>query len=127
MCIRDSLESVQQVVRKRDRGAAVRLTIDAGAAPAAVEMLRDSLGLTSEFVFPVAGPLAIADLGGLAQPLADERALRDEPFVGQVLPPFRDEENLFEVIAKQDVLLHHPYESFDPVVHFIERSATDPN
>jgi polyphosphate kinase len=122
----DLLESVQQEVRRRDRGAAVRLTIDASASPEAIEMLRESLHLSQEFVYPFDGPLNLVDLIALAQPLDKEPGLRDEAFRPQVLPPFRDEENPFEIIAKGDVLLHHPYESFDPVVQFIEHAAHDP-
>ena len=122
----DLLESVQQEVRRRDRGAAVRLTIDASASPEAIEMLRESLHLSQEFVYPFDGPLNLVDLIALAQPLDKEPGLRDEAFRPQVLPPFRDEESPFEIIARGDVLLHHPYESFDPVVQFIEHAAHDP-
>jgi len=122
----DLLESVQQEVRRRDRGAAVRLTIDASASPEAIEMLRESLKLSQEFVYPFDGPLNLVDLIALAQPLDKEPGLRDDAFRPQVLPPFRDEENPFEIIAKGDVLLHHPYESFDPVVQFVEHAAHDP-
>jgi polyphosphate kinase len=122
----DLLESVQQEVRRRDRGAAVRLTIDASASPEAIDMLRESLKLSQEFVYPFDGPLNLVDLIALAQPLDKEPGLRDDAFRPQVLPPFRDEENPFEIIAKGDVLLHHPYESFDPVVQFVEHAAHDP-
>ena len=123
----DLLESVQQEIRRRDRGAAVRLTIDASASPEAIEMLRESLHLSQEFVYPFDGPLNLVDLAALAQPLEKEPGLRDEAFRPQTLPPFRDEDNLFEIIARGDVLLHHPYESFDPVVQFIELAAHDPH
>jgi polyphosphate kinase len=123
----DLLESVQQEVRRRDRGAAVRLTVDASADPAAIEMLREALAVPAEFTFPFDGPLALTDLTRLGTPLEHEPGLRDQPFRPQILPPLRDEDDLFPIIARGDVLLHHPYESFDPVVHFIERAASDPN
>ncbi len=123
----DLLESVQQEVRRRDRGAAVRLTIDANASPDAIEMLRESLNLSQEHVYPFDGPLNLVDLAALAQPLEKDPGMRDEVFRPQILPPFRDEDNLFEVITRGDVLLHHPYESFDPVVQFIEQAAHDPH
>ncbi len=123
----DLLESVKQEVRRRDRGNAVAMTIDGGAAREAHEMLREAVGLEEHFVFPVDGPLNVPDLLAMADAVGDDPAVRDEPFTPQVLPPFRDADSLFEVIARGDVLLHHPYESFDPVVRFIEDAAADSN
>ncbi len=123
----DLLESVRQEVRRRDRGAAVALTIDSRASAAAAEMLRAALRLESEFVFSIDGPINVADLGPLGRTL-DDRALRDEPFRPARLPPLHDEDgDIFEAIAHADILLHHPYESFDPVVYFTERAAADPD
>ncbi len=123
----DLLESVKQEVRRRDRGNAVALTIDGGAAREAHEMLREALGLEESFVVSVDGPLNVPDLAAMGETLADDPSLRDEPFTPQVLPPFREATDLFDVIASRDVLLHHPYESFDPVVRFIEDAAADPD
>jgi len=122
----DLIESVSEEVRRRDRGNAVSLTVDTDAAPAAVDLLRESLELDGQFVIPVRGPLAIRDLRTMADPLADRADLRDEPFAPQVSAPLRHQADLFAVIAREDVLLHHPYDAFDPVVAFIEQAATDP-
>jgi polyphosphate kinase len=121
----DLLESVKQEVRRRDKGNAVLMTIDAGAAREAVDMLRESIGLEHGLVLPVDGPLAVPDLVAMGETLSDP-TLRDEAFTPQVLPPFREADNVFAVIAREDVLLHHPYESFDPVTRFIEDAAADP-
>jgi polyphosphate kinase len=122
----DLIELVGEEVRRRDRGNAVRLTVETTAAPEALEMLERSLGVDEEHVFKVDGPLAIPDLAAMAEPLADRRDLRDEAFMAPVPPPMRDADDIFEVIAREDVLLHHPYESFDPVVEFISQAAADP-
>ena len=122
----DLIELVGEEVRRRDRGNAVRLTVEEGAAGEAVELLERSLEVDRPFVFHVGGPLSIPDLVAMAEPLADRRELKDEPFNPPVPPPLRGHETPFEVIAAQDVLLHHPYESFDPVVAFIEKAAVDP-
>ena len=66
--------------------------------------------------------LNIADLLP-SLPKEERRDLRDEPFVPAVLPPLREADDLFAVIREQDVLLHHPYDSFDPVVELIARAA----
>src|SRR5690606_39223422 len=122
----DLLESVKQEVRRRDRGNAVTMTIDGTVAREASDMLRASLKLEESYVFGVDGPLNVPDLLRMGEVLQDNPALKDEPFTPQVLPPFREADDLFQVIAQKDVLLHHPYESFDPVVRFIEDAAADP-
>jgi polyphosphate kinase len=125
----DLLESVKQEVRRRDRGNAVAVLIDGRAHQAAHDMLRDALRVDPDYVFAVDGPLNVTDLGQLRETLeGTDPDLHDPPFTPQLLPPFRyDDEPIFAAIAKRDILLHHPYESFDPVVRFIEEAAADPD
>jgi polyphosphate kinase len=123
----DLLESVKQEVRRRDRGNAVYALVDSGVRAEALEMLREAIALEAAYVLRVDGPLSLPDLVALGEPLENEPGLRDEATPPQILPPFREAEDLFAVIAQRDVLLHHPYESFDPVVQFIEQAAADPN
>jgi polyphosphate kinase len=123
----DLLETIAEEIRRRDRGRAVRLTVDADMDPAAIEMLSAALGVDRRFVYPLDGPLSLPDLSALGKPLADEKDLRDEPFEPQVLPPFRGSQDPFAVIREGDLLLYHPYESFDPVVQWIETAADDPD
>ncbi|WP_437308309.1 polyphosphate kinase 1 [Sorangium sp. So ce388] len=124
----DLLETIQAELRRRDRGNAVRLEIGIGeGAGTSVQRLCRALKVDSSLaVYRVPGPLHIADLMGI---VADDerREYRDEPFSPQVPPVFRDVEDVFAVIREQDVLLHHPYESFDPVAEFVSRAADDPN
>jgi polyphosphate kinase len=122
----DLLEQMKQEVRRRDRGNAVAVLVDGRANGSAIEMLRESISVDPQFVLPVDGPLNLPDLSALAEALSDA-SLRDEPVVPQRLPPFRNDDNIFAIIAQGDVLLHHPYESFDPVVELIEQAAVDPN
>ncbi len=123
----DLLESVKQEVRRRDRGNAVFALVDSGAQPEAVQMLQEAIALEAAYVLRVEGPLSLPDLVSLGDPLENEPGLHDDATPPQILPPFREAEDLFAVIATRDVLLHHPYESFDPVVQFIEQAASDPN
>ncbi len=123
----DLLESLKAEVRRRRIGNAVCLTLAAGADAAAVEMLQSSLEVDRAFVFPIDGPQSIADLSALAAPLESRKDLRDEPFTPARLPPFRDEVDVFDAISRGDQLLHHPYESFDPVTQFVATAAEDPN
>ncbi|AGP34072.1 polyphosphate kinase 1 [Sorangium cellulosum] len=124
----DLLETIQAELRRRDRGNAVRLEIGIGeGAGTSVQRLCRALKVDASLaVYRVPGPLHIADLMGI---VADDerREHRDEPFSPQVPPLFRDVEDIFAVIREQDVLLHHPYESFDPIAEFVSRAADDPN
>jgi polyphosphate kinase len=94
------------------------------------ESLRDSADRSSESygeVYRIPGPVDLTAMMELVQ-LPDRHLLRDPPFSPQ--PPrnirWRRGEELFETIARRDVLLHHPYDSFDPVVDFINTAAKDP-
>ena len=122
----DLLSLVQEELRRRDRGAAVRLELDAKAAPELEQALTHALELGPGDVYRIDGPLQLADLMGLAE--ADSRPeLRVEPFTPAIPAALRDVESIFSAVAKRDVLLHHPYEAFDPVVRFVEEAAEDPS
>jgi polyphosphate kinase len=122
----DLLQSIQQELRRRERGNAVRLEV-AGDPPArSIAKLVKALKLDPEKdVYPVDGPLNHADFFVVARD--DIRALRDEPFVPHAVPPLRENDDYFSVLREQDVLLHHPYESFDAVVDLVARAADDPD
>jgi polyphosphate kinase len=122
----DLLSTIQEELRRRDRGAAVRLELDASASPQMESLLTAALKLGPLDVYRQRFPLQPSDL--MALPELDARPeLRVEPFTPTVPPVLRDAESLLHVIAERDVLLHHPYESFDPVVRFLEEAAEDPD
>jgi polyphosphate kinase len=122
----DLLASMQQELRRRDRGTAVRLEIDVDTKKDLELQLTAALKLSPQDVYRVAGPLQLADMNQLSD--QDNRPEnRVEPFQPAVPLALRDADSILEVIAKRDILLHHPYESFDPVVRFIEEAADDPN
>lgn len=124
----DLLQTIQAELRRRDRGNAVRIEIGIGeGVDASVQRLCRAIHVDPVLdVYRVQGPLYITDLLGT---VADDerRELRDEPFAPQVTPPMREADDIFAVIREKDVLLHHPYDSFDPVVEFVSRAADDPN
>jgi polyphosphate kinase len=124
----DLLQTIQAELRRRDRGNAVRVEIGGSdGVDTSVQRLCKALHIDPVLdVYKVAGPLYITDLAGI---VADDerREHRDEPFTPQVSPPLREADDMFAVIRERDVLLHHPYDSFDPVVELISRAADDPN
>ena len=136
----DLLATIQKEVRKRDRGNAVRLELETGATPDVRRFLADVLKLQDDDLYDVDLPHAIGDLTALCvappvsatvpgeePPKQEGPRLADEPFTPQLQPRLRDADNLFAELAKGDVLLHHPYESFETIVDLIEEAAVDPN
>ncbi len=140
----DLLEMIEKEVRRRDRGNAVRLEVDESADDALRAELVEALGLGTENVYPIAGPLNLADLmrvyhthegttpGGRGGPEEARRGdrstrLKDEALVPALPAAVREAERMIPLIARGDLLLHHPYESFDPVVDFVEEAAEDPD
>ncbi|MDX2050876.1 MAG: polyphosphate kinase 1 [Polyangiaceae bacterium] len=123
----DLLTTIQAELRRRERGHAVRLEV-AGVVPEeSVAWLAGEFDLSIERdVYRVDGPLFLGDMLDLAANVEDRR-LRDEPFSPQYVPPLRDSDDMFETIRQDDVLLHHPYESFEAVVDFLTLAAEDPN
>jgi len=120
----DLLEEIEAHVRARRRGHPVRLEIEAGAPADMVLFLTDGLNLNAADVCPTPAPL---DLTGLFPILAVPgfADLRDPPFTPAPVHAFAQATNPWGVIRGRDVLVFHPFESFAPVVDFIEAAAAD--
>jgi len=123
----DLLQTIQAELRRRDRGHAVRVEIGIGeGVDASVAHLCRALAIDpAQDVYRVVGPLHFADLLDVIE-RSTSRELRDPPHSPQVPQPLRDADDLFAVIRERDVILHHPYDAFDPVVEFINQAADDP-
>ncbi len=122
----DLLKTIQKELRRRERGQAVRMTIAATAPPEVVTFLQKSLRLEAEDTFLIDGPLNLSDLMPLYG--RDElKPFREEPFSPQLVPPLQEYDDIFKVIRQRDILLHHPYETFEHVMDFISEAADDPN
>lgn len=119
------LKEVEKSLRKRKRGAAVRLELNKTANLRIKKFLSDNLDLSEQEIFEINGPLdatcffKFAGLPGMWPWLY-------EPFVPQRPLELPDDSDLFAAIRKKDILLHHPYESFDPVVKLVNDAASDP-
>ncbi len=122
--VEDLLKAIEEEVRKRRRGDAVRLELAADAPPEVELLLTEALDLESTDVFRVPGLL---DLTGLFQihGLPGYPQLRDPPFVPQPVPEFLQAASVWAAIRTRDILVHHPYESFAHVIDFIETAAAD--
>jgi polyphosphate kinase len=122
----DLLSTIQEELRRRDRGAAVRLELSADAPADLEQSLTSALRLGPSDVYRIHGPVQINDLMALSE-LDTRPELHVEPFTPVIPRAIREAESMFTLIGANDILLHHPYESFDPVVRFIEEAAEDPD
>lgn len=122
----DLLITLQAELRRRERGHAVRLEVSGEVPEESIQLLCRELDLQpGRDVYVLKGPLYLGDMTVLTS--GDERRdLRDEAFSPQYVPPLRDSEDFFETIQQRDVLLHHPYESFEAVIDFLWQAAEDP-
>src|SRR3989442_10199363 len=119
------LRPIEQELRRSSRGNAVRLEVEADCPKDFRELLLKFFNLTEPDVYKLDGPLSMTHL----MPLVANDAfanLRDRPFLPVRDPALPPHVNIFEVMRRRDLLLHHPYESFDPVVELIEEDAQDP-
>ena len=121
----DLLQTIEEHLRQRLRGEAVRLEIADAADERFVQMLVGALDLHARDVYRVQGPVDLTVFMALHR-LDGFRALKDEPLVPGLPPAFASGGDIFELIRNQDILVHHPFESFSSVVNFIDRAADDP-
>lgn len=124
----DLLESIEAGVRQRRFGSVVRLMVSEDMPPHILEILINNLEVEPSEIYRIKGPLSLSRLMHLYQ--VDRPDLKDTPFVPALpaaLAQGGPEEDLFALIAHQDILLHHPYESFQPVIDLLRKAAHDPN
>ena len=124
--IANLLKAVENELHNRRQGDAVRLEVDHDCPPEIRRALLGTLHLAEDDLFVIDGPLNPTRLMAVYQ--GDHSPeLRDPPFVAPVAAALRDQTDLFAAIRQRDILLHHPYESFNSVVEFLEQAAEDPN
>ena len=121
---RSLLESVRAELHNRRKGDAVRLEIDSEADPEIIERLRTVFELEPWQVFPVEGPVNLSRLFNIYEQTARPE-LKFRTFVPRELRLTSKSADLFEELRRHDVVLHHPFDSYDAVVSFIESAAED--
>jgi polyphosphate kinase len=110
----------------RHFGDAVRLEVADNCSQQMVEFLLQQFGLRDEDLYRVEGPVNLYRLREVPERV-DRPDLKFPPFQPGLPAPLEERSDLFELLKKQDVLLHHPYQSFMPVIDFIRTTAADPN
>ncbi len=119
------LKTIEKGLRDLRRGAAVRLEIEEGVNEEIFTTLCEHLELSHEYVFRLGGPLNLLRLMSLTD--IDRPDLKDSPFSPVQPQSFPPDKKPFDVIRERDIMLHHPYDSFEPVVDFVTQATHDPN
>jgi polyphosphate kinase len=121
----DLLKTIEEQIRRRRWGAVVRAEVDHHMPRNVVRMLQNAMHLQESEMYPVEGPLNLADFMDLVKlPI---KHLKDPPFTPRIIEELRGDHNIFDRVRERDLFFHHPYDSFSSVVEFIEVAAEDPN
>jgi len=122
----DLLHALQGELFRRNYGDAVRLEVTTNCSPPVIEFLLEQFELTRADLHVADGPVNLNRLSRLYD-LVDRHDLKYAPFIAGVRRGLTQDEDIFETIRGGDVILHHPYESFTPIVDLLRQSADDPN
>jgi polyphosphate kinase len=121
----DLLRAIESELRRRRFGEPVRLEIERGMPEYMRAFLCNSLELEAVDVYEIAGVMALSDLWQIIN-LPGHDDLRDKPFMPAIPKRLIGATDIFAQIREGDILLHHPYDSFDPVIQFVRQAAEDP-
>ena len=125
----DLLEEIEEELKKRKWGAAVRLEIQNNRFdPMVLDYLIDELEIHKEDIYEIDGPLDLTILFRYYKQIAKIReGFTYEPYCPQIPPELEAGKSVFQLLSQQDLFLHHPFDSFEPVVQFITEAASDPD
>ncbi len=121
----DLLETIERSVRERRFGSVVRVTVDPSMPSKIRDILTENMEIGPHGLYTVDPPLGSSDL--MALHALDRPALKDAPFLPAVPPALGEGSDLFAAIRREDILLHHPYDSFAPMVDLLRTAAHDPD
>ena len=122
----DLLQEIQKQLKKRQWGEVIRLEVEEKIDKRLLGILKEDLHIAQEDIFKINGPLDLTFLMKMYG-IEGEDELRYDPYKPQRVPQIVPGEDIFEAIRKGDILLHHPYQTFDPVVDFIKQASADPD
>lgn len=120
----DLLKEIEKQLKKRQWGEAIRLEIEDKMDDRLLNILKEELNIRQKDIFQINGPLDLTFLMRLYG-IEGFDQLKTPKYIPQPNPAINPDENIFDQISKGDILLHHPYQTFDPVVDFVRQAATD--
>lgn len=122
----DLLMEIEKQLKRRQWGEAIRLEVEEGIDKQLLKTLKKELHVTNDDIFKINGPLDLTFLMKLSS-LEGYDHLRSKKYVPQPVKGLASNRDLFSQIRERDILLHHPYETFDPVVDFVRQASKDPD
>lgn len=121
----DLLKEIEKQLKKRQWGEAIRLEVADDIDKRLLKILRQELSIKEEDIYKINGPLDLTFLMKMYG-LPGFEHLKNEPYTPQTIPNLQTDKDIFEQIREGDKLLHHPYQTFQPIVEFIRQAARDP-
>jgi polyphosphate kinase len=122
----DLLTAVEMSLKQRKWGSAIRLEIENDIDKDLLDILEDELEISKEEEYEISGPLDLTFLMKLSS-IDGYKHLKYDSLIPMNKSIFKEDEDVFERISEHDILIHHPYESFDPIVNLVRIAANDPN
>lgn len=120
----DLLKEIQKQLKKRQWGEVIRLEIDEKADKRLLKILKREFEIKEDAIYRTSGPLDLTFLMKMYG-LEGYEAYKEPVYIPQPVPDLAGKEDIFEAIRERDILLHHPYQTFDPVVDFVRKAAKD--
>ena len=122
----DLLVEIQKQLKKRQWGEVIRLEVEEKVDRRLLKILKRELSVGEEDIYEINGPLDLTFLMKMYG-MAGFEGLKSPSYTPQPVPELMNDDDIFANIRKGDILLHHPYETFDPVVNFVRSASKDPN
>ncbi len=121
----DLLEVIEENIKQRKFGSVVRLEVEKDIPDFMLETLTENLGMRPSDIHIIEGPLGLSNIMELYN--LPFHHLKESPYQAKPFTNVEENENLFSIISRGDILLHHPYDSFAPVINFIKEASQDPD
>lgn len=121
----DLLKEIEKQLKKRQWGQAIRLEVEDGIEKRLLDIIKKELMIDERDIYNIPGPLDLTFLMKMYG-LEGFEHLKNKPYTPQPVSEIETDDDIFEKIREQDILLHHPYQTFTPVVDFIKQAARDP-
>lgn len=122
----DLLKEIESKLKQRQWGEVIRLEVEEKVNKKLLKILKESFHIASEDIFKIPGPIDLTFLMKMYG-LEGYDHLRNVPYKPQPVPEIPEGSDIFAQIRKGDILMHHPYQTFDPVVNFIRQASVDPD
>ena len=122
----DLLKEIEKQVKKRQWGEVIRLEVAEDIDPGLMEILKKELSVRRDSIYRIEGPIDLTFLMKLYS-IDGFDNLKKAKYVPKPVPEINDGNDIFEAIKSHDILMHHPYQTFDPVIGFVKSAAKDPD